>query len=619
MKHFTLLIALLTAFVWQGKAQVLNQAASWPNTAWTLTGTGAGSAQVIESPIISTNFSYDDAAGGFFSSNDEAIATSPVIDLTAANAALETWVNVSYDYNSNQAPTFNLEWYDADAAAWVLWENIANNSTLTSGWCAATVATTSSDLDISAFTSTQLAGFQYRFYYNAPGFNFGMCVASPTIASTAPPFCLDPTNALATNILDIAADITWDNTGANSYNIEYGPAGFSLGNGNLITGIVLNTENITGLTPLTSYEFYVQSECGLINGTSTWVGPISFTTNCAVYSAPWTETFTGVTDPTCWVQSSTTGGPWVYTGDPGWDVSGTLDHTNGIANNYAWVDFNGLDVGVTLTSPVIDVSALTTPELNFWTISHTLNTVSPYNSIFLEASDGAGGWNIVSQITGETGPNWEENTFILSSYVYGSNLLQIRFRAESGGDAVDFYNDLLLDDVSIIEAPSCPPPTSLTLTSADLTSAEFSWVPDGSETEWELEYGAPGFSPGIGTVVTVGPAPTGPITGLVYNTFYEVYIRAICSAGDTSVYTGPIAFNTFDHDTYMDYSSDCPSTGFIDISTTGIDLMLTDESEAAVDPLPFPILFQGVLFNNMTVGNNGGLQLGSTTANIGYG
>ena len=47
--------------------------------------------------------------------------------------------------------------------------------------------------------------------------------------------------------------------------------------------------------------------------------------------------------------------------------------------------------------------------------------------------------------------------------------------------------------------------------------------------------------------------------------------------------------------------------------------MLTDESEAAVDPLPFPILFQGVLFNNMTVGNNGGLQLGSTTANIGYG
>ncbi len=622
MKYLTLLIALLTTFVWQSNAQVLNQAASWPNSVWTLTGSGTGSVGLVANPTVSTNFSYNDNATGPFSLTDEVIATSPNIDLTAASSAGETWINVNYAYTNSNAPTFNLEWYDSDASVWVLWDNILDNSNASSGWCTSAIATTSSNLDVSSLSSTQLTGFKYRFYYDASGFGVytpGMCVSSPAIISSTPPFCLDPTNLSATNILDIALDITWDNTGADSYNVEYGPAGFTLGNGNLITGTVINTENITGLTSLTSYEVYVQSECGLINGASAWVGPISFTTSCAVYSAPWTETFTGVTDPTCWVQSTTTGGPWVYTGNPGFDVAGTLDNTNGVANNYAWIDFNGLDVDVTLTSPIIDATALNSPELRFWTISHTLNAVSPYNSIFLEASDGAGTWSTVSQVIGETGPDWVENIFDLSSYVYGLNLIQIRFRAESGGDVNDFYNDLLLDDVSIIEAPSCPPPSNLSVTSADLTSADFSWTSNGPETEWELEYGAPGFTQGNGSIASAGPTPNGSITGLSYNTFYEVYLRAVCAAGDTSDYIGPIGFNTFNHDIYMDHSTECPTGGFIDISATGTNLLLADDGESSVDPLPFPILFQGTLMNNMTVGNNGGLQLGAIGAEIGYG
>ena len=61
-----------------------------------------------------------------------------------------------------------------------------------------------------------------------------------------------------------------------------------LGTGTLITGTTNNPETVTGLTPETGYEFYVQSDCGL-GDFSTWSGPFSFTTPCAAIIAPYTE------------------------------------------------------------------------------------------------------------------------------------------------------------------------------------------------------------------------------------------------------------------------------------------------------------------------------------------
>ena len=289
----------------------------------------------------------------------------------------------------------------------------------------------------------------------------------------------------------------------------------------------------------------------------------------AQVTAPWAEPFTGSTNPAFWTQSATTGGPWTYTGNPGYDVSGTLDHTNGVPNNYAWIDFSGTDVGVILTTPVIDVTALTVPELRFWTVSHYLGTLTPYNSIFVEASDGLGGWTTIDEIVGETGSQWVENTYIVSTYTYGANLAQFRFRAESGGASGDFNNDLLLDDVSVIEAPTCPAPIALATDSSNLTSGSFSWTPTGTETEWEIEYGPVGFTPGTGTSVFTSPNPNYTITGLTSNSFYDVYVMGVCGAADSSFQVGPSSFNTYNQGQFMEADTECPAIGFIDISTTG--------------------------------------------------
>jgi hypothetical protein len=343
---------------------------------------------------------------------------------------------------------------------------------------------------------------------------------------------------------------------------------------------------------------------------------------CPPEVAPWLETFTTTVDPTCWSQSATTGGPWIYTGSPdfGNNPGNIMDHTSGVLNNYAWMDQSSTDVGVILQTPEIDVTALTVPELRFWIMSHNITgSISTYNDIFVEASDGAGGWTAVSTINGDFGFQWEEFTYIATPYIYGANLVQFRFRAESGGDINDYDNDMLLDDVEVREAPTCPQPTALAVIGSDATSITVEWTPQGSETEWSIEWGAPGFTPGTG--MTALASPTGPytytITPLASNSFYEVYVRAACTPGDTSFYEGPVTGNTYNQPLYMDWNTDCPTSGFIDISATGVNNQLGDDGEVGV-ALPFAFLYQGVLMNDVTIGSNGGLILGTQTAQLGW-
>lgn len=164
-------------------------------------------------------------------------------------------------------------------------------------------------------------------------------------------------------------------------------------------------------------------------------------------------------------------------------------------------------------------------------------------------------------------------------------------------------------------AASCPQPTNLTLDLSDQTSAQFSWTEAGVATEWQLEYGPIGFVSGTGTIVNTNQNPES-LTALTPDSFYEVYVQAVCGPGDSSLFTGPLLFHTFMQDSIMDWDSECPASGFIDISSTGTDLNLTDDSEAGVT-LPFPLLYQNTVVTQITVGNNGGVEFNTLSGNIG--
>ena len=81
------------------------------------------------------------------------------------------------------------------------------------------------------------------------------------------------------------------------------------------------------------------------------------------------------------------------------------------------------------------------------------------------------------------------------------------------------------------------------------------------------------------------------ILGLTANSFYQAYIRAICSPGDTSYWTPALALNTYNQGQFLDWNSDCPASGFIDISGTGTPLNTLDDTNVGIS-LPCTWLVQ---------------------------
>ena len=223
-KIYFLLTALF--FVWQGNAQVLNQNAGWPNAAWTVTGTYNTDPLAFEAnPTTTANFAFDDDDAGQ-TSVDNIAAESPVIDLTAADAAGESKVRVSAMYTYRfLAGYLRLEYWDADAAAWTPWgtDITGNNTTVANNFCTpAKTMFTSSDLDVSAFTATQLSGFRYRIAFDDLNWEWGFCFDSPTIISVPTP-CLSGTN-YPTGTLTITTDcdgVTPTQIATDSYAGDY--------------------------------------------------------------------------------------------------------------------------------------------------------------------------------------------------------------------------------------------------------------------------------------------------------------------------------------------------------------------------------------------------------------
>jgi GEVED domain/Secretion system C-terminal sorting domain len=179
------------------------------------------------------------------------------------------------------------------------------------------------------------------------------------------------------------------------------------------------------------------------------------------------------------------------------------------------------------------------------------------------------------------------------------------------GETEDYF-------VQIAAPPTCPQPTAPTLVSTTLNDATIDWTPGGSETQWQIQYGPQGFALGTGTIINVTTHPY-TIPNLTPYSFYQAYIRAICTPGDSSYWTPSISWNTYNQGQYITNDNQCPSTGFIDISAspTATNTNLAYLGETGIT-LPFPLLYQGTLFTTATIGATGGVKLGTTTAALNF-
>ena len=161
--------------------------------------------------------------------------------------------------------------------------------------------------------------------------------------------------------------------------------------------------------------------------------------------------------------------------------------------------------------------------------------------------------------------------------------------------------------------PTCPRPIDFTFKRHDTTSAIFEWNSINA-SEWQVAYGPVGFTPMDSTSNdTLLSSNPDTVTGLAPFQFYHVYIRSVCSAGDSSRWTGPIFMHTYDQGEYLDYEYTC-GPGFLNIDTT-MHLFIPYYGEFGTT-LPFPILYQGEPVEKLTIGLNGGIILGTTTGQV---
>ncbi|PZD79561.1 fibronectin type III domain-containing protein [Mesonia sp. K7] len=420
-----------------------------------------------------------------------------------------------------------------------------------------------------------------------------------------PANCAQPSGIMANNITGSSADITWteNNTpAATEWEIEYGPIGYTQGSAAAIATVADNDgtlgEPLTGLSGLTDYDVYVRTICSPTDS-SAWTGPYTFTTACTAIPAPYSEDFSSNTLPTCWSQSQITGSGWDFDGisfntlDCG---TSPVDHTTGADNDqYAALDYSTpIDTGVILEMPIIDVNTLTVPQLKFYLFYCSQTAL---NELFVEAYDGTN-WVQVGLINTGNGTVWDEHTFDLTTYVVGNNV-QIRFRAESDGNSsTTYFGDMAIDDVSIMEAPTCINPSNVQNTAVTDTTADFSWDTEPNATvgyNWVVM--ADGDDPTVDTPVTSGSVPSGTTTvqatGLMAETDYDFYVQSDCGATDgLSIWSFVVDFATipscvaptnlvvdFVSDTTIDFSWDAEPN-----ATSGYNwVVMADGDDPTVD------------------------------------
>jgi hypothetical protein len=116
-------------------------------------------------------------------------------------------------------------------------------------------------------------------HFGIQHFSSGLWLESPRFAIIDGAVgCLPPGNIQTSNQMPTSVDISWlDYGGSSSWDLEWGINYINPGEGTLVSNIAQSHTTLSGLTPGSSYTFYLASNCdgGL---QSDWVGPFWFDT-----------------------------------------------------------------------------------------------------------------------------------------------------------------------------------------------------------------------------------------------------------------------------------------------------------------------------------------------------
>ena len=343
-------------------------------------------------------------------------------------------------------------------------------------------------LDLTGFTSLTVVSNDTDAYTDS----ITMCL---TISVTSvEPSCIEPIDLVVTNVTANEATVGWTSSNnGDSFEYQYVESGTDPAETGTSTSAT--SVDLTGLTGLTTYDFYVRSMCA--DGSVSEWSSVSFTT--------------AVQAPACGESLS-------------FDYSTGSSGGSQFANNF--------------TEPNADelVFTSTVDTAGDWlTLTITGSTENNYDWVYV--TNGAG-------------------TVILAPV---SGAMDYEVVSEDGTVNVYLASDTsvtsgpVIFTVSCAPEPSCYEPSDLIVSNITDSSASLSWTAGGTETQWEYQVVESGATPAeTGTTTTDNPQALADLTD---NTSYDVYLRANCDGGDNSDWAS-ISFTTLPAPVVPDYLND---------------------------------------------------------------
>lgn len=368
------------------------------------------------------------------------------------------------------------------------------------------------------------------------------------------PSCVRPTVLVVASTTATSADVSWTASAsapANGYQIYYSTTNTQPTAGSIpqITNITGTSATISGLSAATDYFFWVRSACST-SDLSFWTDAETFTTQCSVFTAPFYEGFSNGTIPNCWtnVNPTTTSTSanvlWKFIGSPGYGSTSNGRPTG----SYAWVDASTPNTGentVQMITPMINLTPLTTPYVQFDWFKNNENAGSD-NELKVAINDGTGWVDIFTSTTND--PSWRTVGIPLAASYIGATV-QLKFNVNKDfAGAGNFYDDLLVDEVRIIDTPTCIQPGGVSTSGITGNSATINWIAPtpAPASGYDVYYSTVNVPPTASTTPNLSGvmALNTPISGLTALTDYYVWVRSNCSAADQSVWVGGTLFTT---------------------------------------------------------------------------
>ncbi len=276
--------------------------------------------------------------------------------------------------------------------------------------------------------------------------------------------CPAPTNLEAFNISATTIDLAWQNSGqCNNVVIEFGPAGFTPGNGTTAGAlnsqvVVLNCVeefDLTNLQQLTNYDIYVRQICNTYNFAYN-ACKVTTRTDCILPPVTLSENFNSQlscnADGTC-IDCPTLSGIWTNAidDDIDWIVNSSSTVTSGTGpsndadpnGQYIYLESSGTcrpSKEAIISTNCIEIDA----SIGICHLSFFSHMFGPnINALFLEITTDGTNWISLWSETGNQGDEWIQQYINLSAY--DGMVVQFRFRGISA--AVNFRGDIGLDRI----------------------------------------------------------------------------------------------------------------------------------------------------------------------------